>query len=73
MCVGSDQPDWPVSGQLEVFTKMVLRVAQKSGFLNANSPSQIEDLLVNLTRRGRVNSRELKILTGLIGMIDRKL
>jgi hypothetical protein len=51
----------------------VLRVATKSGFLNSHSPAHIQDLLINLTRRGRVNARELKILTGLVGMIDRKL
>ncbi|MFO0416051.1 MAG: RNA methyltransferase [Pseudomonadota bacterium] len=73
MCVGSEQPEWAVSGQLEGLTEMVLRVATKSGFLNSHSPAHIQDLLINLTRRGRVNARELKILTGLVGMIDRKL
>jgi tRNA (cytidine32/uridine32-2'-O)-methyltransferase len=69
--VGATQPDWPVSSQLEPFTKMVLKVAEGVGFLNEHSPAHIQDLLINLTRRGRVTTRELKILTGLMGMIDR--
>jgi tRNA (cytidine32/uridine32-2'-O)-methyltransferase len=71
--IGATQPEWPVSGQLEPFTQMVLRVAREVGFLNENSPAHIEELLVNLTRRGRVTSRELKILTGLMGMIERRV
>jgi TrmH family RNA methyltransferase len=71
--VGEKQPDWPASAQLEPFTLMVLEVAEKAGFLNENSPSHIRDLLVNLTRRGRVTSRELKILTGLVGMVRKRL
>jgi tRNA C32,U32 (ribose-2'-O)-methylase TrmJ len=71
--VGETQPEWPVSGQLESFTAMVLEVAEKVGFLNENSPVHIRDLLVNLTRRGRVTTRELKILTGLVGMIGRSV
>lgn len=71
--VGETQPEWPASGQLESFTAMVLEVAEKVGFLNENSPVHIRDLLVNLTRRGRVTTRELKILTGLVGMIGRRV
>jgi hypothetical protein len=50
-----------------------LEVAKDVGFLNQNSPEQIRELLVNLTRRGRVNKRELLILTGLIGMIKKRI
>lgn len=71
--VGESQPDWPASGQLEPFTALVLEVAERVGFLNENSPTHIRDLLVNLTRRGRVTTRELKILTGLMGMISRRV
>jgi TrmH family RNA methyltransferase len=71
--VGETQPEWPASGQLESFTAMVLEVAEKVGFLNENSPVHIRDLLVNLTRRGRVTTRELKILKGLVGMIGRRV
>jgi tRNA (cytidine32/uridine32-2'-O)-methyltransferase len=71
--VGETQPEWPESAQLEPFTAMVLDVAERAGFLNQNSPEHIRDLLVNLTRRGRVTTRELKILTGLVGMISRRL
>jgi tRNA (cytidine32/uridine32-2'-O)-methyltransferase len=71
--VGAAQPEWPVSSQLEPFTQMTLRVAQEVGFLNEHSPEHIAELLVNLTRRGRVTSRELKILTGLLGMIERRV
>jgi tRNA (cytidine32/uridine32-2'-O)-methyltransferase len=69
--VGATQPEWPMSGQLEPFTQMVLKIAEDVGFLNENSPAHIQDLVLNLTRRGRVTTRELKILTGLVGMISR--
>jgi len=71
--VGASQPEWPVSGQLEPFTKMVLSVAERIGFLHQHSPTHIKDLLINLTRRGKVSTRELTILTGLVGMIDKKI
>jgi TrmH family RNA methyltransferase len=71
--VGASQPEWPISSQLEPLTEMVLEIASDVGFLNENSPDQIKDLLINLTRRGRVNKRELSILTGLAGMIKRRL
>jgi TrmH family RNA methyltransferase len=71
--IGDDLKDLPTSGQLEQFTKMVLRAAEDVGFLNENSPEQIEDLLINLTRRGRLSTRELKIMTGLFGMIHKKV
>ncbi len=71
--VGESQREWPASAQLEPFTAMVLEVAERAGFLNDNSPAHIRDLVVNLTRRGRVTTRELKILTGLVGMIRRRI
>lgn len=71
--VGDDIKDLPTSGQLEHFTSMVLRAAEDVGFLNENSPDHIQDLLVNMTRRGRLSTRELKIMTGLFGMIHKKL
>jgi TrmH family RNA methyltransferase len=71
--LGDDLKDLPTSGQLEQFTEMVLRAAGQVGFLNENSPEHIEELLVNITRRGRLSTRELKIMTGLFGMIHKKL
>jgi len=71
--VGESQPEWPVSAQLEPFTDMVLDVAAHVGFLNDHSPTHIRELLVNLTRRGRMTTRELAILTGLVGMVRRRL
>ena len=71
--IGDDIKDLPTSGQLEQFTQMVLRTAEEVGFLNENSPNHIEELLVNITRRGRLSTRELKIMTGLFGMIHKKL
>lgn len=71
--IGDDIKDLPTSGQLEQFTQMVLRTAEEVGFLNENSPNHIEELLVNVTRRGRLSTRELKIMTGLFGMIHKKL
>jgi len=70
--LGDDVQDLPTSGQLDQFTKMVLRAAGDVGFLNENSPEHIEELLVNITRRGRLSTRELKIMTGLFGMIHKK-
>jgi TrmH family RNA methyltransferase len=71
--IGDDIKDLPTSGQLEQFTQMVLRTAEEVGFLNENSPNHIEELLVNVTRRGRLSTRELKIMTGLFGMIHKKI
>ena len=71
--LGDDIKDLPTSGQLEQFTKMVLRAASDVGFLNENSPTHIQELLVNVTRRGRLSTRELKIMTGLFGMIHKKV
>ena len=71
--IGAVQPEWPTSTQLEGLSEMVLRAAERSGFLNEHSPEHIRDLLVNVTRRGRLTARELKILTGLFGRINRGL
>lgn len=71
--VGATLPEAPVSGQLEPFTAMVLGLAERVGFLNENSPAHMRDLITNLTRRGKVSTRELTILTGLVGMIGKKL
>jgi TrmH family RNA methyltransferase len=70
--VGGESPEFPTSAHLDNLTDMMLRVATDVGFLNENSPHQISDLLVNVTRRGRLTTRELKILTGLFGQIHRK-
>ena len=71
--VGGDEIEWSTSAQLEELSSMVLRVAEDVGFLNENSPEHMTDLLVNITRRGRLNVRELKILTGLFGMVRKRL
>ena len=71
--VGGTQPEWPTSNQLHAFTEMVIRVSEGVGFLNEHSPTHITDLLVNMTRRGRFSVRELKIMTGLFGTIERSL
>jgi TrmH family RNA methyltransferase len=71
--IGGNAPDFPTSGQLDQLTTMVLRVATQAGFLNENSHEGITDLLVNVTRRGKLSARELKILTGLFGQISKRL
>lgn len=71
--IGDEKRDIPTSAQLSQFTEMVVRAASQVGFLNENSPAHIEDLLVNITRRGRLSTRELKVLTGLFGMIHKAL
>ena len=71
--VGREQPEWPTSAQFDAFSEMVLRVADDVGFLNQHSPPHIRDLLLNVSRRGRLTVRELKILTGLFGMIERNI
>jgi TrmH family RNA methyltransferase len=71
--VGGQQLELPTSSQLSSFSSMVLRVAGEVGFLNENSPSHMEELLTNITRRGRLTSRELKVMTGLFGMIQKRL
>jgi len=70
---GAITSEWATSEQLEQYTAMVLRVADRVGFLNDHSPSHIEDLISNVSRRGRLSVRELKILTGLFGVIDKHL
>lgn len=71
--VGDELKDLPTSGQLSQFTEMVLRAAKDVGFLNDNSPEHIADMLVNITRRGRISTRELKVLTGLFGMVHKSV
>ena len=71
--IGAVQPEWPTSSQLEGFSEMVIRVASEVGFLNENSPAHIRELLVNVTRRGRLTTRELKVLTGLFGQVHKAL
>ena len=71
--IGGEQPEWPTSSTLSSFSTMVVRVAEQVGFLNENSPAHIEELLVNMTRRGRLTTRELKIMTGLFGMIEKRV
>jgi tRNA/rRNA methyltransferase len=71
--IGDDVKDLPTSGQLDQLTGMVVRTAEDVGFLNENSPAHMKDLIINMTRRGRLSSRELKIMTGLFGMIHKKL
>jgi tRNA/rRNA methyltransferase len=71
--VGADKPEFPTSSHVDGLTDMVVRVAREVGFLNEHSPEHIGDLLVNVTRRGRLTVRELKILTGLFGHIYKKL
>jgi TrmH family RNA methyltransferase len=72
--VGEDaSEDLPRSGQLEPLTEMVLKLAREVGFLNEHSPMHIEDLISNLVRRGRMTTRELKLITGLVGMMERRI
>ncbi len=71
--IGDELKDLPTSGQLAQFTEMVLRTAREVGFLNEHSPAHIEEMLVNITRRGRISTRELKVLTGLFGMTHKAL
>lgn len=71
--VGAEEVEWTTGAQLEELTSMVLRVAEEVGFLNEHSPSHMTDLLVNMSRRGRFSGKELKILTGLFGMVRKRL
>ncbi len=71
--LSADQVEWPTGEQLSNFTTMVDRVATRVGFLNENSPKPMQDLLVNIARRGRLSVRELKIMTGLFGMVEKAL
>jgi TrmH family RNA methyltransferase len=70
--VGGGDVEWSTSAQVDELTAMVLKVAEGAGFLNENSPAHIADLLRNMTRRGKFNARELKLLTGLLGMIRKR-
>jgi tRNA (cytidine32/uridine32-2'-O)-methyltransferase len=57
------------SKELAQYTEMVLRVAEDVGFLKMHSSGHIRELLTNVSRRGRLNTRELVILKGLFGTI----
>lgn len=71
--IGSDRGEWPTNAHLEQFAEMVLKTAGQVGFLNDNSPAHMRDLLANTARRGHYSTRELKILTGLFGQIQKSL
>lgn len=71
--VGNTGGPMPQSKELEHLTDMVLKVAEEVGFLHKHSPPHIKDIIVNLSRRGRMTGRELKIITGLCGMVFKKL
>lgn len=71
--VGGGDVEWSTSAQVDELTAMVLKVAEGAGFLNEHSPAHIADLLRNMTRRGKLTAKELKLLTGLFGMIRKRL
>jgi tRNA/rRNA methyltransferase len=71
--VGGGDIEWSTSAQVDELTAMVLKVAEAAGFLNEHSPAHIADLLRNMTRRGKFSAKELKLLTGLLGMIRKKM
>ena len=71
--IGSERGEWPTNDTLEHFVEMVLQTAREVGFLNENSPAHMRDLLANMTRRGHYSTRELRILTGLFGQINKAL
>ncbi len=71
--VGSERGEWPTNASLEEFVGMVLATAGEVGFLNDNSPVHMRDLLANMARRGHFSTRELRILTGLFGQINKAL
>ena len=61
------------SKELSHYTSMVLSVAEQVGFLAHHSPQYIRELLVNVSRRGRLTTTELTILKGLFGTISKRL
>lgn len=71
--VGDERGEWPTNANLEQFVSMVLDTAEEVGFLNENSPAHMRDLLANMARRGHFSTRELRILTGLFGQINKAL
>lgn len=71
--IGGEQPEMPESKELENLTSMVIKLAKEADFLNEHTPPHIQDTIVNLSRRGRMTTRELKMITGLCGMVYKKL
>jgi TrmH family RNA methyltransferase len=69
--IGDEKRELPNSEQISQYTEMVIRTAERVGFLNEHSPPQMEELITNICRRGRLTARELKIMTGLFGMINK--
>ena len=71
--VGGGDVEWATGANVDELTTMVLNVAEGAGFLNEHSPAHIADLLRNMTRRGKFTAKELKLLTGLFGLIRKRL
>lgn len=61
------------SKELVAYTDMVLKVAERVGFLTHHSPHHIRELVINVSRRGRLTTKELTVLKGLFGTIDKNL
>ena len=71
--IGEECAELPQSRELENLTQMVLRLASEVAFTHEHAPAHIKDLIVNVTRRGRMTTKELKVITGLCGMVYRRL
>jgi tRNA/rRNA methyltransferase len=71
--IGGEQGEMPESKELENLTSMVIKLAKEADFLNQHTPPHIHDTITNLSRRGRMTTRELKMITGLCGMVYKKL
>jgi tRNA/rRNA methyltransferase len=69
--LSADQSEWPTGDQLNICSALVDRVATRVGFFNENSPKHMQDLMVNIARRGRLSVRELRMMTGLFGMVEK--
>jgi tRNA/rRNA methyltransferase len=73
ICVGNSCAELPTNAQLKPLVEMVLSVAEDVGFVRDYTPEHIREGLENMTRRGRFTSKELKLLTGLVGTLRKVL
>lgn len=63
-------PSWNDFFQLD---RLLDRVMERSGFLRVGTPEPVPGLVKNLFRRIEVDTREMGILLGLFGRLDRVL
>lgn len=66
-------PDLPTWNEFYHLDRLVTGVLQRIGFYRKGSPDTIPGLVQNLLRRIKPDAREMRVLLGIFGKIDRTL